>query len=352
MNIGILGLGLFLPETVRRNDHWPAELVAAWSARRLSFPPPDGPLSEGARTIVAALGKQTADPFQGTIERHVIADGQSVFDLGAEAGRRALARAGTSPDEIDVLLTFTATPDWLLGNAAAEHHRRLGLPARCLAIETDGAANAFLLQLGLAESMIAAGRARRALLIQVCAGSRLVDPRDPLAPLVGDGAAAAVIGPVSAGRGLASSVHFADGRFAATLVAGVRGGRWHDEGRGGFYIADMLHMRDLFLMTADVYKQAIDAALAQAGATTADIDFFGMDQGTPWMRPVVQDFVGLGHARSSDTFTRTGHLLAALPPTCLFFAEQEGLLRPGDLAMVTGGGTGITYSAAVLRWGT
>jgi 3-oxoacyl-[acyl-carrier-protein] synthase-3 len=219
-------------------------------------------------------------------------------------------------------------------------------------METDAAAYSFVMQLCLAEAMIAAGRARLALLVQACGASRLIDPADPTAPLFGDGATAVVVGPVSAGRGIRAAVHHADGRYPDTLVASVRGGGWSDPGRGLIHVADPGKMRELFLQTADVCKESIDAVLEATGLSAADIEFFAMYQGTPWLRRVVQRFVGLDHARSIDTFARTGYLFAAVLPAGLALAEQDGLLGPGDLVLATGGGTGMTFGSVVLRWGT
>jgi 3-oxoacyl-[acyl-carrier-protein] synthase-3 len=301
---------------------------------------------------MAALVEQAADPFQGAVARHVMSDDMTVFDMAERAAQAAVARAGVALGDIDLLLTHTVMPDVLLGNVACQLHHRLGLPRRCFAMETDAAAYSFMMQLALAEAMIRSGRATRALLVQSCGASRSIDMSDPISPLFGDGATAVVVGRVSAGRGILAAAHHVDGRYPSTLVASVRGGTWADRGRGVIHVADSGQMRDVFLHTADVCKESVDAALADAGLAASDIDFFAMYQGTPWLRSVVQDHAGLGRARWIDTFAQTGYLFAAVLPAGLVLAEQAGLLADGDLVIATGGGTGMTFGSIVMRWGS
>ena len=146
-------------------------------------------------------------------------------------------------------------------------------------------------------------------------------------------------------------MHFCDGRFPRTLIANVPGGCWYDEGRPTIHVEDTAQMRDVFLSTADVCRESVDAVLAATGKTTDAVDFFSMYQGTPWLRSVVQQHVGLSNARSIDTFAETGYLFAALLPTGMYYVQERGLLRDDDLVMVTGGGTGMTYGSMLLRWG-
>lgn len=349
--VGIRGVALYLPPVVRHNNWWPGEVINRWQAVRRA-PPPDGPLSPGAARVAAAIREQAADPFQGSVSRHVMPDGMTVLDMAEHAAREALGRAGASAGDIDLLLTNTVLPDVLLGNPACQVHHRLGLPRRCFAMETAVPTYSFLMQLSLAQAMIASGQARLALLVQSCAATRLVDPDDPISPLFGDGATAVVVGPVSAGRGLLGAVHHCDGRYPSTLVAGVPGGTWADARRGVLHVADPVQMRDVFLATADVCKETIDATLAGAGLAPDDVGFFAMHQGTPWIRRVVQDHTGLTGARTIDTFARTGYLFAGIQPAALALAEQAGMLAPGDVVLAAGGGTGMTYGSTVLRWGT
>lgn len=350
--VGILGLGTYLPPQVRRNDFWSPDLVGRWmSERRARAPIPPVPTgSPGARQVIEAMGQQAEDPFQGAVERRVIPDGMSVFEMEERAARMAIANAGIDPQQIDLLLTYTIVPEVQLGNPACTLHHRLGLSSRCFAMHTDVATYAFPMQLQLAEAMIRSGRARYALLVQSSAASRVIDMNDPGSALFGDGAAATVVGPIERGEGFIDAVHFADGSVPKTLVASVPGKAWHEDGRVVIHVADRAQMLDVFTRTADVCKTAVDAVLEQSGRSRNSIDFLCVYQGTPWLRTVVQRYIGLEHARSCDTFRRFAYLSAAMIPVNLWVAQEEGALREGDLVVITGGGTGMTYGATLLRW--
>ncbi len=351
--IGVHGIGTYFPAEVRTNAWWPAELVAGWMDARAKRPPPPlaADASAGVRRVAKAMAEQAHDPFQGTRERRVAAASETIADMEEQAARSALARAGTDPSAIDLLLVHTVVPDVLLSNPAAVLHRRLGLGSACLALQADGAAYSFLAQLAVAEAMIVSGRAKVALLVQSCVATRLIDREDPGSVLVGDGAAAVVLGQVSGDRGFLGAVHYTDGRFPNSLVMSVPGGTWMDAGRARMHVADPLQMRDVFLSTADVCKQSVDDLLAKIGLAVSDIGYLCVYQGTAWLRRVVHDYLGIGEVRSVETFSRYGYLSAAMIPVNLAAAEAEGELHDDALVVLTGGGTGMTYGAAALRWG-
>ena len=349
--VGILGVGMYLPPTIRTNDFWSPAVVDGWVAARRKQPPPPPPATDGEARVVAALARQALDPFQGTVERRVLADDMTIYDMEELASRDALARAGIATSEIDLVLTHTVVPDYWLGNPACVLHDRLKLPNQCFALPIDAAAYSFIMQLELAEVMIASGRAHYGLLVQSSAPSRVIDLDEAGAPIFGDGATAVVVGPVSAERGVVASAHYADGRFPRTLIATVPGKRWFDEGRVTIHVDQPAQMRAVFMATADVCKKSVDAALAKQGLGVADVDFLAMHQGTPWLREVVQGYAGLGHAHYVEMFERIAYVSAALVPAQFHLALDQGILHDGDLVIMTGGGTGMTYGAMALRWG-
>jgi 3-oxoacyl-[acyl-carrier-protein] synthase-3 len=351
-SVGIRGLGLYLPPTVRSNAWWPDDVVARWKRSR-PMPPSSAAAasSPGAALVAAAVAEQSADPFQGSVARHVMDDGMTVLDMAERAARSALMRCAVSPDEIDLLLTHTVVPDVLLGNAACQLHRRLGLPRRCFAMETDASTYSFMMQLTLAEAMIASGRANLALLVQSCGASRHLDMAATISPLFGDGATAAIVGPVSAGRGIRAAVHRIDSRYPDTLAATMRCDAAWDRPRAMLDVGDAEQMGTVFLLSADLWKETVDAALSSADLVANDLDFFAIHQGAAWMRELVQRYVGLERARSIDIFPRTAYLFAASVPASMALAEQAGLLREDDLVMATSGGTGVTFGSMIIRWG-
>ncbi|HET7505699.1 MAG TPA: 3-oxoacyl-[acyl-carrier-protein] synthase III C-terminal domain-containing protein [Kofleriaceae bacterium] len=352
--VGLLGVATYLPPEIRRNDWWPAATVERWRARSAPPMPPPGALTPAMARVVAAMSEQAADPFGGVAQRHVMPAEMASVDMEARAAERAIAHAQAHAprvrDEIDVLFTHTAVPDYLLSNTACVLHRALGLAPSCFTMQAEASGHSFMMQLTLAEHLIASGRARYALLVQSCAASRLIDPDDPQSPLFGDGAAAVVVGPAGHG-GLLATVHRTDGSHPRALVASVRGGRWYDPGRLVLHSADPGAARQIFLETADRAIEVVGAALQRAGRSAGDVAFFAVHQGTPWLRRVTQEAIGLDRARTVDSFPETGYLFGASIPLVLEAAQRRGLVERGDLVVLHGGGVGSTYGAIVLDWG-
>ncbi|HEX4419827.1 MAG TPA: 3-oxoacyl-[acyl-carrier-protein] synthase III C-terminal domain-containing protein [Kofleriaceae bacterium] len=354
--IGLLGVATYLPPETRPNAWWPAATVARWQAARPPALPPLDPtaLTDGMKTVLAAMSQQVSDPFHGVVQRHVMPAEMTSAEMEAQAAERAIAHAAADPAfsraQIDAVLVHTAVPEYLISNTACVLHHALGLAPRCLSLQADASSHSFMTQLTLAEHMILSGRARYVLLVQSAAGSRLADPEDSLSPMFGDGAAATVVGRVSDG-GLLATVHHTHGNHPRALIASVPGGRWYDEGRVVLHSADPVGARQVFLKTVDFAVDVVGQALREAQLAPADIEFFAVHQGTPWLRSVTQAMLGLGHARSIDTFDTTGYLFGASIPLVLETAQRTGAVARGDRVVIYGGGVGAAFGAIVLRWG-
>jgi len=356
--VGILGIGAYLPEQVRRNDWWPEEVVAKWRARAaesLVRHEPDSPQppSEGVRRILAAMAELKDDPFQGTRERRLMTRGMTSSDLEVEAVKDALARSGTPPGRVGLLLTDSQLPDYLGVANAPLVHRKLGLPAGCLAFGTVAACN-FLTQLHVAAPLVASGTVEVALLVQSSGYAHLAQMQDAHSPWFGDGATAVVVGRVADGFGVLSEAHRTNGEFFEALVVGCPGSTWHSNlDRGvALYVQNHQAARKMLLAIADHVKEVVGEALARAGLSAGQIDFYATHQATAWFRRATQEYLGLSRARSFDTFGWTGSLAGANVPFSLAMAEREGMLRAGDLVASFSGGSGVTYSSAIFRWGT
>lgn len=354
VRIGIHAVGTFLPATVRTNDWWPSATVDAWRdafEQRVLSVQASAPTSEGERVTREAMRSLDHDPFRGSVERRVLEDGATSADMEIAAAREALERADCRPEEVDLLIGGALVPDFLATNNACTVQEALGLSPSCFVTSLDVAGNAFSQQLVIAEAMIASGRASRALLTQSAAQSRVLPENDPHAPWFGDAASAVVVGPVSEGHGILGRCDRSDGALQGSLVAGVPGGRWYDDAPTIVYNASMEATQGLIRSLVDVATEAVGAALADAGVEPEDVDFYACHQAFPWLRAVTQERAGLSHARSVDTFARAANVAAVNVPLVLATAEREGALREGDLVATFTGGSGITYSSVIMRWG-
>jgi 3-oxoacyl-[acyl-carrier-protein] synthase III len=354
-NVGILGIGVYLPEEVRTNDWWPKHVVEKWRNKTPDLLPerqvPPDPNNDGERLALAAIKALRGDPFGGAVERRILPDHLQASDMEVSAAQDALARAGIRPDQIDLLLVYSSVPDYLSTPNACAVHKRLGLKEECFATTIDGACNSFHLQLTLAQSMIKSGGCQAALLIQSANSPRLLPPDQPVSTWFGDAATAVVVGPVSQDRGILGSAHHTDGSTHSVIVTGVPGKRWYEEGRTWWYPTDRIAAKQVILGAVTCAKQVVNEALTIARCRPQDVDFYASHQATPWLRRVTQEFAELSNARFVDTFKWTGGLTACNVPFCLAMGAREGLLRDGDLVATYAGGNGITWSSVVLRWG-
>lgn len=356
-SVGVLGVGLYLPKEVRGNDWWPAEIVQEWDRKRresLVRPETDAvdAQTEGARRTREAMQAFRDDLFTGARERRIMSRHETPSSMELAAARDALTRSGVAADSIDLVMVYSQLPDYLIVPQAPLIHRELGLKRETMVFDTQGACTSFIHQLEIARQFIASGAVRNALLIQSSTLGHVCRPQDHHSVWFGDGATAAVVGRVAEGRGVIASTHMTDGSFHQALMAGRPGQRWYEASDLYLYNEDRRCARNMLLLIADLAKEVIDASLNKAGVRADEVDFYATHQSTLWFRKVTQEHVGLHKARSFDSFTWTGSLGACNVPFMLGMGEREGLLRAGDTVALYSGGSGITYSSAVLRWGT
>jgi 3-oxoacyl-[acyl-carrier-protein] synthase III len=356
-NVGIWAIGTFLPPQVRTNDWWPSATVAKWQEaldvrKNARSEKAATELPAGSDLVLAAISEQRDDPFKGARERRVMSEGMMPSDMEIAAAREALDRAQLDPAEIDLLLVFSGVPDYLTVPNGPRIHSALGLRADCLTISMDNACNTFQTQLTLAEQMISGGRVRHALLVQSSAVMHLIPPEEQHSAWFGDGATAVVLGPVRAEHGVISTSHRTDGSFFGSLVGGgYKGGTWFDDADIALHFADRKGAVRLAFMLPLLGKTVLDDALGRAGLKPKDVNFYAAHQGTSWFRRVSQAFIGLSDARFFDTYDWTTSLSAANLPFVMAMAERQSVLREGDLVAMYSGGSGITVSGTLLRWG-
>lgn len=357
MNVGIHGIGIYLPENIRKNDWWPEHIVESWRANgqlknvARSQKEHRDPTTEGARKTLSGMEEWADDPFKGAMERRVMSKGMASSDMEVAAAEDAICRAGIDREKIDLLLTYSQLPDQLIIPNATLVHHRLGLEQRCLSMGTESGCNSFLHQFALAEKMVKGGAARFALLIQSSAVQHLCRQEDPHSAWFGDGATAVVVGPVKDDYGLLSESHFTDGSMHDALQGGYPGKRWHEAERIILYAKNRNSARRMLLMICDVARLGVLDALEKAQLRPRDVDFYATHQSTRWFRKVTQEYIGLDRAQSFDSFPWTASLGACNIPFMMGMGEREGILRNGQSVAMHTGGSGIVWSGMILRWG-
>jgi len=278
-------------------------------------------------------------------------DSELLVDLEARAALEALEGADLETSDVDLLLSFSLIPDHIGIPSACPLHHRLGLPASCFSMNVDASCNSFQTQLAIAEAMISSGRARRALLVQSSAIWRTNDPELPLSVHFGDGATAVVVGVVSAGRGLISRAHRTDGSVHRALVCTVEGKNWWEDGPVKTATPDRAATRRMVMMGAGCASDVVGEVFEDSGMKASDVDFLACHQPTAWFQGMIVEHLGLEEAATVDIYRSVGTLSAANLPLILQVAQRDGLLGNDHLVLMYQIGSGITYSASLLRWG-
>ena len=149
---------------------------------------------------------------------------------------------------------------------------------------------------------------RYGLLIQSCNMTHFCRPEDAFSAWFGDGATAIVVGPVEGGRGVLGHAHCTDGSVYGSIVSGIPGKKWWEEGRVYSYLENAAGARLQFLLIAETAKPLIGARARRAGSQSTDIKFWACHQASAWLPMATQKFLGLEHAQRIDTFPWAGSL--------------------------------------------
>ncbi len=285
----------------------------------------------------------------GIRERHRAAPGEYTSDLAVAAARAALADAGMTPDDIDLVVVATATPDHTFPATATEVQGKLGI-SRGFAYDIQAVCTGFVYAITTVDAQLRAGLAKRALVIGAETFSRILDYADrTTCVLFGDGTGAVVLeAQWSAGtpddHGLLAAHLRADGRHVSKLF--VDGGP-STTGTAGFL---RMEGKEVFKHAVTNLAEVIDDVLSQTSFTAADIDWFVPHQANRRIIDATGKRIGIDPERVVVTVERHGNTSAASVPLALDAAVKDGRIKRGDLVMLEAMGGGFTWGAALLRW--
>jgi 3-oxoacyl-[acyl-carrier-protein] synthase-3 len=288
----------------------------------------------------------------GIIERHIAGAQETTALMATEAGRRALAEAGSAASDLDAIVLATATPDRLLPSVACEVQATLGA-SRAFALDVDAACPGWVYGLVVAEGLLAAGTAAKILVIGTEKLSAITDYSDrSTAVLFGDAAGAVVLEKSDGSRGVLSAVLGSDGTLMELLWRPA-GGTIFPPGHEGF------NQHDYYIRMAgrEVFKNAVRSmaaaaadALARAGLTADQVDLLVPHQANIRIIEATASHAKIPMDRVYVNVDRYGNTSSASIPLALDEARREGTLRPGMHVLLVTFGAGFTWGAAVLKW--
>jgi 3-oxoacyl-[acyl-carrier-protein] synthase-3 len=297
---------------------------------------------------LAADGVETSDEWiverTGIRARHFAAADVCSSDLGLEAARRALEAAKLQPQDIDLIIVATSTPDMVFPSTACILQNKLGANG-CPAFDVQAVCSGFVYALTVADAMIKAGTAHRALVIGAEVFSRILDFKDrTTCVLFGDGAGAVVLEGSDEPGILASDLH-ADGKHVGILC--VPG-----HVSGGSVLGDPVLKMDgqaVFKLAVGVLEDAARAALTKAGKQDGDIDWLIPHQANIRIMQSTAKKLKVPLDKVIVTVDQHGNTSAASIPLALDEGVRSGRVKPGQLVLLEGVGGGFTWGAVLLK---
>ncbi|MEW6243717.1 MAG: beta-ketoacyl-ACP synthase III [Bacillota bacterium] len=289
----------------------------------------------------------------GIRERRIAADEDATSDLAVRASRRALRNGGLDPSDIDMIICATVTPDMLFPSTASLVQRELGA-RRAVAFDIEAACSGFIFGLSVASQYIATNTCNNVLVIGAECLSRITNWSDrSTCILFGDGAGAAVLRPARSEMGIIKTALGSDGWGADLLKLPAGGSRLpasRTTVRDGLHYIHMNGNR-VFEFAVKAMGEAALAALDGTGYTPGDIDLFVPHQANLRIIESARRRLGIEESRVMVNVERYGNMSSASVPVALSEALEQGRLAEGDMVMLVAFGAGLSWGAALIRWG-
>lgn len=289
----------------------------------------------------------------GIRERRIVGPGEATSDLATAAARNILATGGVRPEDVDVLIVPTCTPDQMFPSVAAVTASAIGAH-RAAAFDLQAACSGFIYGLAQASALVDAGLARTVLVVGAEVFSRIVNPHDRgTCILFGDGAAGALVVRREDG-GPSSFFGFelgADGSKGDQLQVPVGGTR--HPASAPFAAEDaylQMNGREVFKFATRVMEESVVRLLEKLGMGIEDIDLLVPHQANQRIIDYAVGRLGIDPGRVYGNLEWYGNTSAASIPLALAEAREAGVLQPGMRVMMVGFGAGLTWASCLVRY--
>ena len=288
----------------------------------------------------------------GIKQRRKAGPGEYTSLFAVRAARQAIERAGLEPSDIDLILCATVTPDQILPSTGCLIQAELGAH-NAAAMDVVAACSGFLYGLTLANTMVQTGQSRNALVIGAEILTQYVDYTDrQTCVLFGDGAGAAVLGPVEGDHGILATRIKSDGRYEEQLYSPGGGTRRPPS-------AETLAAGDHFFKMKgnELFKVAVRSmtdisreVLEEAGLTAEDVSLFIPHQANQRITDAVANKLNVDDARVYSNIAMHGNTSSASIPIALDECVEAGRIKKDDLILLASFGGGVTWGGVLIRW--
>lgn len=285
----------------------------------------------------------------GIRSRHIAADGEVTSDLALKAAKQALERAEMDPQEIDLIILATSTPNQTFPATAVTIQAELGI-THGAAFDMQAVCSGFVFALTTADQYIKSGQAKNILVLGAETFSRLLDWEDrTTCVLFGDGAGAVILSSEEVNgeesqRGILTSRIRSDGRYRDKLY--VDGGPSSTRTTGHL----RMNGREVFRHAVTNISDVIEETLEEAGLTISDIDWFVPHQANERILLGTAKKIGLPFEKVIMTVAEHGNTSAASIPLALNHGVESEMIKKGDMVLLEAMGGGFTWGAVLVRW--
>jgi 3-oxoacyl-[acyl-carrier-protein] synthase-3 len=288
----------------------------------------------------------------GIKERRVASDGEFTSTFATAAAEKALAMAGISAEELDLIVVATVTPDFPFPSTACLVQKNLNAK-KAAAFDISAACSGFLFAISIVDNFIKSGSVTKALVIGAETLTRVTDWQDRNScVLFGDGAGAVVLEATSEKAGVLSTHIHSDGTYWELLHQPACGSRNPAEQRVIDERLTFIKMQgnEVFKLAVRAMEEAANEALSANGLSVADIDLFISHQANRRIIDAIGKRMGLSPEQVYINLERYGNTSAASIPIALDEANRAGKVKEGDLVLLDSFGGGLTWASALVRW--
>lgn len=288
----------------------------------------------------------------GIKQRHKAADNEYTSQFGTRAALQALERAGLKPEDIDLIVCATTTPDQIMPSTGALIQAQIGA-VNAAGMDVFAACSGFLYGITMVESMIRTEQIKYALIIGAEVLTKYVDYTDRSTCVIfGDGAGAAVLGPVGEGKGILATKIRSDGRFEEQLYApggGTKLGTTHQtiDNRDHFF---KMKGNELFKVAVRSMAEISAEMLEKAGLTVDDVDLVIPHQANQRITDAVASRLKVPEEKVYSNIAYHGNTSSASIPIAIDECWEAGRIKDGTLLLMTAFGGGVTWGGTVVRF--
>jgi 3-oxoacyl-[acyl-carrier-protein] synthase III/acyl carrier protein len=350
-SVGISSLALSFPSIIRTNEYWQNKYPGLFAQTKPRIPRASSLVdfstaNNGLDIWSMAVRPYLSDPFRGNIERRVLGLNESSLTLEYQAAKDALEAAKLSADDVELMIVSSLFCEHVGTGNASDLAQQLKL--RCPAWNLESTCSSALVALQNAHALVQAGIYRNVLVVVSQMGSNTVDEEDTLSWSMGDGAGAFVVDWLKPTQGILGTKIVST---AATSGAYLHELTTDPQGKPRICTRTGENANMLAQTAVDFVRESCYGAIAAAGVTLEQINFFAFNTPTAWYAGLCTKALNIQPERTINLYPRYANIGPVIAIANLYHGVLAGKIQENDLVLVYTNGAAATAAATVMRWG-